>query len=79
MLRWLCIPAFYDTTSEPQVGNSLPGMPVIASMSGSASRATRVEPWNTYIICIPPLIMSGAGCIFLLPKCPLTKRRKYYV
>ena len=26
-------PAFYDTTSEPQDGNGLPGTPVIASMS----------------------------------------------
>ena len=58
-------PAPADTTSEPQVGNSLPGAPVTASMSGGFSEtATRVEPWNT--ICIPPLNLSGDGN-FLYP------------
>lgn len=37
-------PARMDTTSEPQVGNDLPGAPVNAPMSGSASA---LQPgWN---------------------------------
>ena len=34
-------PAESDTTSEPQIGNGLPGAPVIASMSGSAPRGNQ--------------------------------------
>jgi len=33
-VKWLRTPAGTDTTSEPRVGNGLPGAPVIASMSG---------------------------------------------
>ena len=36
MLRGCRIPAFRYTASEPQEGNSLPGAPVKASMSGFA-------------------------------------------
>ncbi len=50
------------TTSEPSVGNSRSGAPVIASMSDSAScnQGGTVE-----YICIPPLIVSGDGIIFM--------------
>ena len=33
-MKGIRTPALNDTTSEPQAGNSLPGAPVIASMSG---------------------------------------------
>ena len=33
LVRGFCTPADADTTSEPQVGNGLPGAPVTASMS----------------------------------------------
>ena len=42
-------PAGKDTTSELPGGNTGTGAPVKASMSGSACRATRVEPWNTFV------------------------------
>jgi len=60
-VKGICNPAELDTTSEPQTGNGLPGTPVKASMSGPACRATRVEPWNMRLTCIPPLILSGVG------------------
>ena len=62
-------PAAGDTTSELQVGNVLPGAPVMASMSGSAKAG---QPgWNRGILlfyCIPPLIFQGMGYFFTLPK-----------
>ena len=62
-------PAEGVTTSEPQVGNVLPGAPVIASMSGTAERgATRVEPWNTASNCIPPLNCFRGWAIFYPPQ-----------
>ena len=56
-------PAGVDTTSEPQAGNGPPGAPVNAPMSGSDFAATRVEPWNDFII--PPLFVQGVG--FFIP------------
>ena len=49
LVQGICTPAGEDTTSEPQGRNALPGAPVKASMSGSESGATRVEPWNTFV------------------------------
>ena len=37
-MKRLCNPAGDDTTSEPQVGNGLPGAPVKASMSDGLRR-----------------------------------------
>ena len=37
MVKGFCNTAGGDTTSEPQVGNGLPGAPVTVPMSGSAS------------------------------------------
>jgi len=63
-VRRLRTPAMRDTTSEPQVGNGLPGVPVTVPMSGSAScnQGGTVE-----YICIPPLIFSGCGYFYTLP------------
>ena len=41
MVKGTRTPAESDTTSEPQIGNGLPGAPVIASMSGSAPRGNQ--------------------------------------
>ena len=65
-MQWLCNTDEADTTFEPSVGNSRSGAPVIASMSGTAAA---VQPgWNRgihYIICIPPLIVSGVVFLYL--------------
>ena len=60
-------PAGDDTTSEPRGRNAPTGAPVTVPMSGFPWEATRVEPWNTNI-CIPPLIHSGVGIFYTLPK-----------
>ena len=41
MVKGTRTPAEDDTTSEPQVGNVLPGAPVTASMSGSGFRGNQ--------------------------------------
>ena len=64
MVKGFCNTARYDTTSEPQGRNALPGAPVKASMSGSAGRATRVEPWNTLY---PTPDFQGVGIFYTLP------------
>ena len=57
-------PALPDTTSEPSVGNSRPGVPVTVPMSGSLP----LQPgWNRGILCIPPLIFRGWVFLYLLP------------
>ena len=38
MVQGICTPAEDDTTSEPQVGNGLPGAPVKAPMSDGICR-----------------------------------------
>ena len=62
-----------DTTSEPWVGNSPPGAPVNASMSGSF-RATRVEPWNT----LYPTPDDSQGMGIFLYLSPNQKGGKHY-
>ena len=58
-------PAETDTTSELQVGNGLPGAPVIASMSGSQ----RLQPgWNRGIrFLYPTPDFQGVGIFYTLP------------
>ena len=58
-------PAVTDTTSEPQIGNSLPGTPVKASMSDGNFAVTRVEPWNTFV---SHPCFSGVGIFYTLPQ-----------
>ena len=41
MLRWLCTPARFHTTSELSGGNAGSGAPVTAPMSGSALRCNQ--------------------------------------
>ena len=65
LLQGSCNPAGVDTTSEPWVGNGPPGAPVNAPMSGSVHAATRVEPWNDFII--PPLSFQGVGIFYTFP------------
>ena len=55
----------YHTTSELQVGNSLPGAPVKASMSGNAQHCN--QGGTVEYICIPPLIFQGVGIFYTLP------------
>lgn len=61
-------PATGDTTSEPQVGNGLPGAPVTASMSGPVFRGNQGGTVEYCFYCIPPLIFQGMGYFFTLPK-----------
>ena len=63
-LRGLCETTMRHTTSEPMVGNSHPGAPVNASMSGSVccNQGGTVE-----YFCIPPLIFQGVGIFYTLP------------
>ena len=60
-----CSPAPDDTTSEPQVGNSLPGAPVTVPMSDG--RFCRNQGGTVEYICIPPLIVQGVGIFYTLP------------
>ena len=59
------------TTSEPQVGNGLPGTPVTVSMSGGLVRnqGGTVEYANTVS---HPWFLSGVGFFYTLP--PKTRR-----
>ena len=41
LVQGICNTAEHDTTSEPTVGNSRPGTPVIVSMSGTALRCNQ--------------------------------------
>ena len=69
MVKGFCFPAPNDTTSEPQVGNSLPGAPVNASMSGSVF--SEQPGWNRGILQLlyPTPDLSGGGYfLYLLPK-----------
>ena len=54
-----------DTTSEPSVGNSRSGAPVIVPMSGGAIRN---QGGTVEYLCIPPLIFSGDGYFLYLPQ-----------
>lgn len=68
MVQGIRTPAPADTTSEPQVGNGLPGAPVNAPMSGGVMfTATRVEPWNDRSNFIPPLIFQGWDFLIFTP------------
>ena len=78
-MKRLCTPARHDTTSELTVGNGSPGMPVIVhAMSGGLVRNQGGTVEYIIYLCIPPLIMSGAG-VFFIAKRPPIKRRTPYV
>ena len=64
-MKWLRTPAGTDTTSEPRVGNGLPGAPVIASMSGG----DQPQPgWNRGILLYPtPDFVQGVGIFIPSP------------
>ena len=64
MVKWLRTPAKQPTTSEPTAGNSRPGAPVKAPMSGRlvCNQGGTVEYSTVY--CIPPLNIQGWDCLF---------------
>ena len=64
-MRRLRTPSMSDTTSELSAGNGRPGTPVNASMSDGF---VRNQGGTVEYICIPPLILSGAGIFYTYPQ-----------